>query len=104
MFINTITKEYPRFIGDIQLLHPNATENDLPDGWALVVETPKPEYQEGKAIYEIAPKEVGGVWTQQWNVRDFNAEELEIHRKNDKKVGEFLAKLKAVQEQEIANS
>jgi|688.fasta_scaffold1033589_2 hypothetical protein len=99
MFINKITKEYPRFIGDIQILHPEATLENLPEDWILVATTPKPEYQEGKAIYEIAPEEINGYWTQQWNVRDFNAEELEMHRKNNEKVSEFLAKLEAVQDQ-----
>ena len=101
MFINKITKDYPRFIGDIQLLDPNATQDNLPDDWALVEETPMPEYQLGKGIFELEPKEIDGVWKQQWTTRDLTAEEIIKIEAHNSKVNEFLAKLAAVQDEEM---
>ncbi len=76
MFINKITKEYPRFIGDLQLLYPDATLDNVPDDWALVEESPMPEYQSGEGIFETEPQQINGVWKQQWLVRDLTTEEI----------------------------
>lgn len=95
MFINKITKAYPRFIGDLQLVYPDATLDNLPEGWVLVQETPEPEYQEGKSIYEIEPEEIDGVWQQRWAVRDITETEKAVLDKHNAEVLEFIAKLEA---------
>jgi hypothetical protein len=100
MFINKITKEYPRFIGDLQLLHPNVTLDNLPDDWALVEETSMPETQSGKGVFEAKPKEINGVWKQQWATRDLTTEEIAKIDAHNLKVREFLNKLEAVQNEE----
>jgi len=70
--------EYPRHIGDIQLEHPNFKEGDaLPEGWVQVAEADRPEPQTDKIIFEDFPVEVDGVMTQNWQVRDMTAEEIE---------------------------
>lgn len=70
--------EYPRHIGDIQLEHPNFKDGDkLPTGWVKVAEAEKPEPQMDKIIFEDFPVEVDGVMTQNWQVRDMTAEEIE---------------------------
>lgn len=97
MFINKITKEYPRYIGDIQLLHPDATLDNLPNDWVLVEETLRPENQDGKAIYESAPQEINGVWKQQWEIRDLTDEEIARIEAHNLKIREFLDQLEAVQ-------
>jgi hypothetical protein len=100
MFINKITKEYPRFIGDLQLLNPDATLDNVPDDWALVEETPMPESQSGKGIFESEPKEVNGVWKQQWVIRDLTSEELAKIEAHNLKVNDFFADLLAVQNEQ----
>jgi hypothetical protein len=92
-YINENTGEYPRFIGDLQLLNPTATPDNLPDEWAVVVSTPQPEYQEGKNIYEGEPVKIDGVWTQQWVVRDMTTEELAQVEAQKQKVADFLKSL-----------
>jgi hypothetical protein len=97
MFINKITKEYPTFIGDLQLLYPDATLDNVPDDWALVEESPMPEYQSGEGIFETEPQQVNGVWKQQWLVRDLTTEEITKIEAHNLKVREFLDQLEAVQ-------
>jgi hypothetical protein len=100
MFINKITKEYPRFIGDLQLLYPDATLDNVPDDWALVEESPMPEYQSGKGIFETEPQQINGVWKQQWLVRDLTTEEITKIEAHTLKVREFLDQLEAVQNED----
>ena len=97
MFINENTKEYPRFIGDLQLLHPGTTTDTLPDGWALVEETSMPEPQSGKGVFEAEPKQINGVWKQQWETRDLTPVELVKIEEHNAKVREFFANLEAAQ-------
>jgi hypothetical protein len=95
MYINRISKAYPRFIGDLQLVYPDATPDNLPSDWVLVQETPEPEYQEGKSVYEVEPEEVDGVWQQRWTVRDLTEAEKAVLDKHNAEVLEFIAKLEA---------
>jgi hypothetical protein len=70
--------EYPRHIGDIVLAHPDFKEgDDLPDGWHKVKETQPPKPAADELVVEAAPKQVKGVWTQQWTQRPMTAEEIE---------------------------
>jgi hypothetical protein len=71
--------EYPRHIGDVQLVIPGwKTGDPLPDGWQAVVETDPPYASEYEVLYESPPQEVDGVITQVWTVRDLTDEELAI--------------------------
>lgn len=71
--------EYPRHYGDIQLENPEWQLGDnLPDGWMEVAQVNPPEQQTNKVIYEEFPIEIDGVMTQNWQVRDMTAEEIEI--------------------------
>jgi hypothetical protein len=77
LFINP-QNEYPRHVGDIQILNPNWQVGDpLPAGWLEVVPTENPDVPENKVLIELAPVEINGVWTQVWSLRDLTAEELE---------------------------
>jgi hypothetical protein len=70
--------EYPRHYGDIMLDAPGwKLGDDLPEGWVQVAETERPAPGADQVVVEAAPKEVKGVMTQQWLVRDMTAEELE---------------------------
>lgn len=73
------TQAYPLYIGDVQIIYPNATEERLPDGFSVVQETQAPEREHGKTIYEIAPLKINGIWTQQWEKRDMTEQELESY-------------------------
>lgn len=70
--------EYPRHIGDIQLAHPNFQEGDkLPAGWTKVERVVAPTPGNDEVLIEDFPVEVDGVMTQNWQVRDMTAEEIE---------------------------
>jgi len=69
--------EYPRHIGDIQLISPNFVEgNTLPVGWRSVIETTRPIPGKDKLSVEAFPVEIEGVMTQSWTVRKMTADEL----------------------------
>jgi hypothetical protein len=70
--------EYPRHIGDIWLEHTNYKQGEeLPKGWKEVKPTPLPELKGNQKAVEDFPVEVNGVMTQNWQVRDMTAEEME---------------------------
>ena len=76
LFINA-QGEYPRHIGDVQLVKKGWSEGDaLPTGWQAVVETERPLPSAGQITVEDAPVEIDGVMTQNWLVRDMTAEEV----------------------------
>lgn len=73
--------EYPRHIGDVQLASPGWSLGDpLPAGWTEVVLVERPAQEDGKVVYEDFPVELNGVMTQNWQIREMTAEEVE--RKN----------------------
>lgn len=77
-YINVNTFEYPRYIGDIQLEHPEVTEQTIPQEWQSVVYTKPPVYAPAtQVVYELAPIQQSGNWTVQWAVRDLTQEELD---------------------------
>lgn len=70
--------EYPRHIGDIQLVKKGWQEGDaLPEGWQAVAEIDYPIAKEGYIIFEDYPIEVEGVLTQNWQTRKMTPEEIE---------------------------
>ena len=76
LYINA-QNEYPRHIGDVQLISPNFVEgNTLPVGWQAVTETTRPIPGKDKLSVEAFPVEVEGVMTQSWTVRKMTADEL----------------------------
>jgi len=82
-YIKISTLEYPRYEGDIRLEYPEITEDQTepnfpcPDTYAKVQATSVPNYdKDTQLIYEIAPIQVDGIWTQQLAVRDMTDEEL----------------------------
>lgn len=76
VYINDLG-EYPRYMGDVQLVLPEWQPGDaLPAGWSEVVEVLGPSVDETQTYYEVAPIQVDGVWTQQWEVRPLTEEEI----------------------------
>lgn len=77
IFISPIG-EYPRHYGDIMLDAPGwKLGDDLPTGWIKVQENERPTPGSNQLVLEAAPKQIKGVMTQQWLVRDMTAEEIE---------------------------
>ena len=69
--------EYPRHIGDVQLVKKGWAEGDtLPTGWQAVVETERTTAGTDQLTYDSGPIDVDGVLSQGWAVRDLTAEEL----------------------------
>lgn len=91
-YIKLSTLEYPRHEGDIRNEHPEIREDQTwpdfpcPDTHAFVVETTPPaaDFAKQETAAEIAPKQINGVWTQQWEVRripdDVYAKLLEMNQ------------------------
>jgi hypothetical protein len=70
--------EYPRHIGDVQIVKKTFRDGDtLPKGWQVVVETERPTPGTDQLAYDSGPVDVAGVLSQGWTVRDLTAEELE---------------------------
>jgi hypothetical protein len=90
IFIFEETGSYPLFMGDVQILYPNATPDNLPKGFAIVTQTQAPAYEYGKTVYEIAPIQIEGVWTQQWEKRDMTEAELNAYKATGDQVLEKL--------------
>jgi len=69
IFINAENLEYPRYAGDVAL-NPNAD-------WQAVTEVPMPEItDDGLIAVEVKPILVGGLWVQQFIVREMTDEEI----------------------------
>tara|TARA_R110000772_G_scaffold83970_1_gene177562 strand:+ start:365 stop:691 length:327 start_codon:yes stop_codon:yes gene_type:complete len=70
--------EYPRHYGDIQLENKGwKLGDDLPDGWVQVAEAKLPTVGVDQVAYEEFPVEINKVLSQNWQVRNFTADELE---------------------------
>lgn len=92
MFIYKET-DYPRFIGDIQLMHPNWEESQpLPKDWAEVIQEELPNLSEGYAIEQLPLVKENGVWIQKWAQRPLTEEELEANSIRSRAVAELQAK------------
>lgn len=83
VYINTVTGEYPRHIGDILIEHPNADPNGavLPEGWAVVENTVAPDATTYDPVtqvaYQLPPAYVNGKYQMRWSVRQKTQEEID---------------------------
>jgi hypothetical protein len=69
--------EYPRYVGDILIEHPDFDGVNLPEGWQAVEQTERTPVGENEIVYEIAPILVNGVYKQSWAIRAVTEEEIE---------------------------
>lgn len=77
-YINIITREYPFYPGDMELLFPNFDENNVHEDYAVVLQPDLPEHTDTQRVDEIAPRLVDGVWIKQYAVIDLTQEELNM--------------------------
>lgn len=77
LFFNTVTKEYPRHIADLELLGWKQGES-LPENWVQVEYTEPPLLQENEAIQELEPKNVDGIYYQNLIVRPMTEKEIAL--------------------------
>lgn len=91
LFINP-NNEYPRYIGDILIDHPEFDGVNLPEGWVTVEETERPTVGQDEITYEVSPEIVNGIYKQTWAVRPVTEEETE-RRNNHPKDWEEARKL-----------
>lgn len=69
--------EYPRFIGDVQIVNPNFQEGDeLPEGWSQVIEVEPPTIGPNEVYEELEPELLNGVYYQRWITRSMTQEEI----------------------------
>ena len=78
MLYTSPDNEYPRHIGDIQLVSKGFKEGDtLPEGWAKVAEVERPDAGADKITVEEYPKVISNVLSQNWVIRDMTQAELD---------------------------
>lgn len=76
IYYNTATGEYPRHIGDLQLLG-WSKGTPLPENWVRIRPTEPPTVGNNEVAYEAPLQQVDGEWIRQWAVREMTAEEIE---------------------------
>lgn len=78
-YINTVTMEFPLSEQQIRAAFPQVSfpsEFTPPDGYAVFHQTNAPAYDPVTQGYrEIAPAQINGEWTQQWEVYDLPPEQ-----------------------------
>lgn len=77
LFLNTVTGEYPRHIGDLELLGWKQGE-ELPENWVEVeYATTYPEPGIDEVVFEDEPLKKNGKYYQNLKTRPMTAEEVE---------------------------
>lgn len=81
---------YPRYIGDLQLAHPEWQEGEpLPSGWREVEETPAPDRPgRGAGISFGVPQYINGKFVQTWKITKLTPEQI---LESDKRFQEIIA-------------
>ena len=67
---------YPLYIGEIQTIHPEATIDNLPEGYEDVIVAPYPQLAEDEKAVETQPYLVDGKWHFAWGVEKMTPEEI----------------------------
>jgi hypothetical protein len=74
IYLNTVTGEYPRHDGDLELLGWNPGE-PLPENWVNVIETEEPLPGTNEVVEFQPAVLLDGVWYTDWLVRPMTEEE-----------------------------
>jgi hypothetical protein len=75
IYYNTVTNEYPRYQGDLELLGWNAGE-PLPENWVEVEFVDMPQLLENQTVEELLPAQgEDGIWRMQWAEPTFLTQE-----------------------------
>ena len=75
-YYNTVTKEYPRYAGDIQLDFPEFKDGDsLPETWVVVTQDIPPTTSIFQRLIINEPIFKNGKWTSTWTVLDLSNDE-----------------------------
>lgn len=80
LYLNTLTNEYPRHVGDVQLVKSDfQIGGTLPEGWVEVAyATEYPTAGEDEKVVEVEPTLVDGVLTQTFAIQPLTLEEKEF--------------------------
>jgi hypothetical protein len=87
IYFNTITNEYPRYIGDLELLG-WSVGNDLPEGWVEVEYTEPPYAEENMKVIPF-PEFKNNKWTLSWSIVPITEEDI-FKRQNAKDIRDKL--------------
>lgn len=69
---------YPRFIGDLMLSHPEWKEGTkIPEGWIVVEESDLPEERVDHTIAESAPEAIGNVMYRKWYLKEVGQADID---------------------------
>lgn len=81
VYMNIVTMEYPRHIGDLQLLGWEQGE-PLPENWVEVHQDNIPVIEKGQTYQLQEPQLIDGVWRAIYEVREMTEEEKAIVQYN----------------------
>lgn len=73
-YLNTVTGEYPRHDGDLELLGWKIGEEIL-EGWVEVHYVDPPVVEKDYTVEEKIPSKIGDKWYMSWDIRKITEEE-----------------------------
>lgn len=104
LLIRVETGEYPIYLSMVRQNHPNLSLPQEPDesiinelGYAVVTPVDRPA---GDVVTEGTPSLANGIYTQVWDVRNYNTDEVAVQLAQLK--SERLAQINALREQQMA--
>lgn len=87
--IDTDKNLWPIYEPEFRAMHPNVSFPspliDPPEPYYWVVESPPPQYDSiTEGLRQIAPRQIDGQWTHQWEVYDLSPEEIAKNKQSHK--------------------
>lgn len=76
---NNVVVEYPVYPGDIELRYPNTSFTEpfvAPEGYVLVLDTPRPEVDYTKNVNLGTPQDIEGQWQSVWIITDATPDQI----------------------------
>jgi hypothetical protein len=87
IYLNTVTGEYPRHDGDLELLGWQLGE-PLPENWVSVLETEELVPGTNEVVESQPPVFIDGQWHMSWEIRTMTPEEIiRVEEFNNQSIG-----------------
>lgn len=86
-YFNTLTEEFPRYDGDLELLGWRFGE-DLPDNWVVVINDGLPSITKLQTYEMELPIVIDNVWHSNFSIRDKTEQELTLEIETENRIKE----------------